>query len=410
MRHSRRKCALLAWAVALCAPQLGGSAAASSPAATSPPAFGPPVKVIETTCGGCYEPSVAVDKAGRVFVMAYGADRIAVSDDGGETFRQVAGPPKTFPVFGDAILHVDGGGHLFVIGLGFPIGVQVSRSSDGGRTWDANTFFPAPDADRPWIATGPDGRVYVAFKVNSVELVYRSDDGGVSFGLPAIVAPPGDTVQIAGPLVVDAGGRLLQPMFTGGLLTSNALQVAVSDDGGRSFAFHNVYDPPSGGAGGYFPIPSVGTDGVRRLAWVRTSDTAPEAGNEVLVASSGNRGSTWSDPVRWAGPPVVASPWIAANGGALDVAWYKLTGGGTTTSLLFARGAPDGSSIESTTVAAGIVGRPTMPAPQNSANTDFAHFAHLPDGRAVVVWSDGAVWLSVESPSRGRTRAHHPPR
>jgi hypothetical protein len=361
------------------------------------------VKAIATCPSqACYEPSVVVDEDGRVLVMGYGAREVAVSEDGGATFVHRPGPSTVIPGWfqGDAILHADGAGHVFVAGLVFPFGVQISRSSDAGRTWDARTFFPSPGSDRPWVATGRDGSVYVAFKEGGSELVYGSSDTGVSFGLlPAVVQPPDRTVLIAGPPIVDAHGRLLEGLFTASTFGPLALQVAISDDGGSSFEYHDVFAPPDASAGAYFPVPSIDADGVLRMAWLKYPSAGEGEAFAVAVSSSVDGGSTWSAPVTWSDHETpVTSPWIAARGDDLDLAWYDVTEAGRTSSLRFAR-SRDGGPAERTTVASGIVGVPATPAPRNEANTDFAHFAHLPDGRAVVVWSDRAVWLSVESPA-----------
>jgi hypothetical protein len=104
--------------------------------------------------------------------------------------------------------------------------------------------------------------------------------------------------------------------------------------------------------------------------------------------------------VSWSGADTVtAAPGLAPGVGILNLLWYRVTSPGRTSALVFARGAPGGTSVERTVVAKGIVARPSQPAPTNEANTDFAELALLPDGRAAVVWSDNGVWMAIEQTS-----------
>lgn len=182
------------------------------------------------------------------------------------------------------------------------------------------------------------------------------------------------------------------------------LRVAISADGGRTFSYPTIAVSSSGvGVVWGFPALAEACDHVLHAAWV----TPLESGlQDVVVASSSDGGATWGAPVSWSGPDTLtAGPGIAAGDGVLNVAWYRVTAPGQSSSLIFARGRPDGSSVERTVVVDGIVARPSTPAPRNEANTDFAAFALLPDGRAAIVWSDNGVWLSVEnatSPARGK--------
>jgi hypothetical protein len=335
--------------------------------------------------------------------MSYSAQDIAVVHDGDlEHVEHRAGPAPVYPIFGDAIIESDRAGRLFVAGLRFPVGVGVFSSSDHGHSWKESVVATLPGADRPWMAFGPAGRVYLLYKDAAAEVVQTSTDHGATFGPPTVVAPPGRTVSFAGPAIVDGQGRLLFAILTSAIDFSSPpdLRLAASADGGRSFTFSTIASQTSRRfLISWFPMLSLGDDGVVRVAW----NTAAGADrNDIVVASSSDGGATWREPVSWSGADTLtAAPGIASVGGALDVLWYRVSEPGVTSSLVFSRGAADGTSIERGVVADGIVARPANPAPMNEANTDFGDFSLLPDGRAAVVWSDNGVWMSIEEPPSG---------
>jgi hypothetical protein len=90
MRTRSVKCAALLAALVVVQMGLGGpawAAAAARPAIR----FGDPVIAIPSSWS--YEPSVAVDRKGRIFVTDVLGDTIAVSTNGGADFSELAGPP-----------------------------------------------------------------------------------------------------------------------------------------------------------------------------------------------------------------------------------------------------------------------------------------------------------------------------
>lgn len=378
---------------ALLVPVMPGEARASTSG------FSAPVRVLANCAGAttCPEPTITEDAHGRLYVMYYGAQDIAVVDNGQVVHR--AGPKPVYPILGDAIINSDGAGRLFVAGLVYPLGVQVWRSLDEGRTWGTSVIAPVAGADRPWLGFGPNGRVYLTYKIGlQAEAVQASSDNGATFGPPVLAMPPNRSVGVVGPPVVDRAGRLLFALGTFDPLgrTPQDLLLAVSNDGGQTFSYRPiaVQSAPAGEVS-YFPILSLGSAGVLRAAWSRPA--AAQSRYDMVVATSADGGSTWGSPVSWSGSDTLtSSPAIAPVDGALKLLWYRVTSPGAKSSLVFARGTADGTHIERTVVADGIVARPSNPAPRNEANTDFAQFALLPDGRAAVVWSDNGVWLSIE--------------
>lgn len=359
--------------------------------------FGAPVELSPNCSGQCREPSIAADGSGGLYVMTYDAQDIAVIHDG--DLRHVehrVGPSPVWPIFGDAIIESDRNGGLFIAGLDYPAGIGVFRSSDEARTWQPSVVATLPGADRPWMAFGPGGIVYLLYKVGVSEVVQTSVDNGATFGAPVVVSPPGRSVALAGTAVVDDQGRLLFVMETTAAdFSSPDLRLAVSGDRGQSFTYSTIatqtsQDPIID----YFPMLSRAGDGTLRVAWSRSAGAGL---SDVVVATSADGGATWDQPASWSGADTLtASPALAPGAGALNLLWYRVTSPGLTSALVFARGKPDGTSIQRVVVADGIVARPGTPSPTNEANTDFADFALLPDGRAAVVWWDNGLWIAIE--------------
>ena len=132
----------------------------------------------------------------------------------------------------------------------------VSRSTDGGRTWERPQVMNY--RDRPFMAfdttgTDLDSTIYIAGLQNGF-LLSHSTDGGRSFSYPAIISRdlggPDPSAPIRGVLtdmVVTPDGVLVMPFnsrldmrdsiprFKKDSVMTNAFRVLVSDDGGRSF-------------------------------------------------------------------------------------------------------------------------------------------------------------------------------
>ncbi len=92
----------------------------------------------------------------------------SVSRDNGESWKSAFFPPVpgTIFTFGDPALAVAPDGTVYFSQLGADAAgnstVQVNRSDDGGLTWTpASVVAVDPGADKEWIATGPDGSIYV---------------------------------------------------------------------------------------------------------------------------------------------------------------------------------------------------------------------------------------------------------
>lgn len=384
------------------APLLAGCAAPAAPAdgLDIAPAVGPdalafraPVDVPLECRYSCYEPSIAVDSAGRVFISDGVTADLAVSDDGGLSWRTLAPPPPPEGAFGaiqsDVLVQVAPDDRLWfsalvirqIPGIGSNIleGIQVAASDDGGATWSLDVYLtPAVDPlaavyvpDRQWLGFAQDGAVYLTYnQIPTGIWSARSDDGGRTWSGWTRASPleaRGGAIGQSGPPVVGAAGRVLVPACAREGAASG-VGVFASDDGGASFA--RVAMLPGGCS--WFPILAVAPDGRIVAAWT--------TGVDVLVAWSEDEGASWTEPATW-GEPAATSPWPLPDAeGSLVVAWFERDGDAAT--LRVARGTLEGGPTDDVVVVDDVRGASRTP-----ANTDYAHIARLPDGRLATVWA-----------------------
>ena len=178
--------------------------------------------------------------------------RFARSEDGGRSW----GAPVTvtddsvFAAHDDHSLFVGRDGTLYLAWLDMRSGkshVYLSRSTDHGRTWEANRKIRDEEACpccRTALASGPDGRLYAAWRaifpgdVRDI-VVARSDDQGGTWSAPVRVHEDGWVVHAcpdAGPsLAVDAGGRVHIAWWTGKEGRAG-VQYAVAPPGAERFS------------------------------------------------------------------------------------------------------------------------------------------------------------------------------
>ncbi|MDP9101479.1 MAG: glycoside hydrolase [Actinomycetota bacterium] len=186
--------------------------------------------------GGFAEPRIAVAPDGRRWLAttdpATGTAGVWSSRDAGRTWRRTKAPlPGQTSVSGDVELVVTHTGRVIVSELDSRGGFVTGFTDDGGETWTASTGTGIPDADRPWLAVGPDDsathqpRVYLLMHnlfsgaAHHEMAVLTSTDGGASFGPPVPIAPPG-TQAFLDLQCADSGApsALLADPVTGGLL------------------------------------------------------------------------------------------------------------------------------------------------------------------------------------------------
>jgi len=148
------------------------------------------------------EPRIISGRAGTLWAIsnnAAGDAAVYGSDDGGRSWRTTPTVPagQVQPTV-DTDLTLTTTGRLVAVELdGAALAFQVSYSDDHGKSWHRSLGTFPTDDDRPWLASGPKGRVYVAFHNLASGAfahdmwVQTSTDDGRSFGPPVPLALPG---------------------------------------------------------------------------------------------------------------------------------------------------------------------------------------------------------------------------
>lgn len=351
----------------------------------------------------CYEPTVAVDPTGAVFVTVANAGSIAIRNaDGNWTSAPPPPLPPGAPSFGtargDGTLSVDPQGRLWYLslvltgtGIGAQalvfLGIQVARSDDQAATWAVNTFLspagPAPiplaQAERPWLAFAAD-RVYLAYPhwvatvgaggvlvgVPDGLMVTTSTDDGATFANPVRAARPTDLYAIPGRPVVQPDGTLLVP-YSGGDGRTSAYVLAVSDDAGATFEQRVV--ATQGGV--RFPALGQDANGTLWASWL--------VAGTIQLATSAD-GLQWSEARAMndaASPPGPSPRLEPAPGGGMVLSWSE--GANQPVLHWFGDSQSDGDRLE------GVVANGT-------AYTDFVDFTFAPDG---------SLWIPSADPDAG---------
>lgn len=209
-------------------------------------------------------------------------------------------------------------------------GVWMSRSTDGGRTWEANrpiSTDPTCPCCRTSVAVAADGTIYVAWRailpgdVRDV-VVTRSSDGGKTWAPPGRVRSddwvyPG--CPHAGPsLEVDAKGAVHVAWWTG-KEGEAGVYYARSTDGAKTFAAQPI-------ATGDRARPAhvqlaVAGESVY-LAWDDGLGEMPR----ILLRRSNDGGESFRTEELLSEPGVAASfPVLAVHGDSVAVAWSQTT-------------------------------------------------------------------------------------
>jgi hypothetical protein len=357
--------------------------------------FAPPVVALEECLySNCYEPSVAADPQGRLFVVDGSTSAVAVSEDGGLTWDQRAPPPLPIAVEGnqgDVLVQVAPSGRLYwsALVIANPMGafvlegIQVAWSDDGAKTWLGDVHVsPATGTpqvlspDRQWLGFAPDGTIYLTYNQLPTGIwIARSDDDGTTWsGWTRAASFEGRSAGLgqSGPPVVGSDGTVFVPACEGLASTEAASRTMVfrSVDRGATFT------PTTVDIGcNWFPIATVAPDGTLIVAG------QPDG---VQVAWSRDGGRTFEGPQRWGQGTATAGVWpLMRADGRVFVAWFAE--GSASSDLHVARGTLADGPVEDV-VAGTATGEGTS---RTSARTDFASAALLPDGRLAVVWVEG---------------------
>jgi len=307
------------------------------------------------------EPDIDVDPYNEAHVVAVvqngrdpngGAQTIAysTSQDGGKTWVTGSLPGVTTSTGGpynrasDPAVAFGPDGSAYAVSLVFNTnnnsdGVAVSRSPDGGVTWNQPVFAQTDNGgtdDKEWItvddfASSPHrGRIYIAWDAaggggQPIYLRY-SDDKGQTWSARITVSPATSSTIGARP-VVQPNGDLTMVYEKGANIVAQT-----SHDGGATFASavtvaqDKASDPFDERAGS--DLPSVAVDPTTGVMYVVWGDTRfrSDGTMDAVLSRSTNGGTTWSAPVRTNQDSTTdglthMTPAVAAYGGAVDVAY-----------------------------------------------------------------------------------------
>jgi len=164
--------------------------------------------------------------------------------------------------------------------------IFVTRSTDGGKTWNAAHIGSAADglpAGRsridPRLTFDRFGNLYVCYLVGFAQgdvrvMVARSSDGGATFTSAATAASGTETdypVIAAGPDASNAAREAIYVTYQD--ITAGRVRVAVATSSGKG-QFSNFQAPVtvSDARGANYAVPAVGPDGELAIVWQNPED------------------------------------------------------------------------------------------------------------------------------------------
>jgi hypothetical protein len=273
------------------------------------------------------------------------------SKDGGATWQRVdfGGGFRTDPTknsgFSDPDLTLDGGGRMYGTGINL-VNDSLFGSDDGGLRWDKGTA-QCHNGDRPWLAGGRPGQVFMATDPLEDALNHRvfvSNDGGQTCsatGVPdfGTYAPTGESYNGFGKLLYQAHtGRLAEPeVYMDSDGNVDGVGVGTWSPGDAAFTPHKVV---STRITAHWPAMAMDAAGQLYLTW-DTDNRQPgtsggcggnptPAPNTIQLAVSKDFGSTWGAPVTVAHPANARAVWpwiVAGDAGKVSVVWYQTAPG-----------------------------------------------------------------------------------
>ena len=246
--------------------------------------------------------------------------------------------------FSDPDLTEDAGGTIYDTGIDLANDALFS-SANGGKAWNTGTPF-CHDGDRPWLAGGKPGEVFMATDTGEDgHQVFHSTDSGGSCSRSGISDEGtigGHDYAGDGKLYYDHhNGSLVEPMVVSGAGRHVGLGVSVLPHASTAFdkasppKFHPRLAVRRTTMKGHWPAIAIDRGDNTYLVWDTDPRTPGTTGgcdgaktplaNSIKMVHSPDHGRTWSRPTTVAHPgSTVLWPWITAgNGGNVSVAWYQ---------------------------------------------------------------------------------------
>jgi hypothetical protein len=303
---------------------------------------------------GAAEPAIRADAAGNFYGTSEnglgGGTEAWKSTDGGRHYATLASPnaasqtsqPTVAPGGGDTDLAVapaknaNGLYNVYVASLSLA-NVDVSTSTDGGNSWTLNpTSATIPGDDREWIAADGASKVCISYH----DVATFNIDVNCSTDAATTFTQLGDAIDTAhayninnnaiGNLAIDPTSHIIYQTFSGidqadlaACQTTgcgyHVVYMAVSTDGGKTFADYKVYDNPNAGVAYGHQFVNVSVDTAGNVYSVYGDN------HNVYYSYSTDHGQTWSAPVQVNKTPAntAVMPWsVAHSPGKLDVVYY----------------------------------------------------------------------------------------
>lgn len=273
-----------------------------------------------------YTPAVA-DADSAAFVRNYhGQAYYWWSEDRGKTwnFSARVAPPNGVPGsgFSDPDFAVDAAGQVYISEINLA-NVSVSRSSDGGRTYQLQNPLAQILHDRQWKAADQKDVLYIVGNSfsggtfptdpvgNSGHVLYKSTDGGQTFseGIP-------DAGGLGDMQVDQRNGTLYEAHLSDGTLSVHAFRGARKDD----------FEPTVGTVANSVSMlshwPSIDVDDKGNVYIVWDEDGSGDRAAGVYYSYSTD-GRTWAPAVRVdADDKTDIWPWLAVGDeGKVAIAW-----------------------------------------------------------------------------------------
>ena len=216
--------------------QTAPCAAAASGTAASAPSF---TTTVLSKAGG--EPNVSISPNGQTVLVdglggGDGPSDLWRSTDGGRTFTHIT-PHFDNVGGGDWDMRWLDDHTVIAADLSLGNGIFVHRSEDKGDHWTDTTVF-TDQYDRPWIEHAGTNKVYLVAKgFDGLPYLFRSTDGGKSFGNPPI------------PIVVYGTGNGGPDPVTGIGTNTNAYidHVVVEPHTGDFYVLYGISNPDTYG-------------------------------------------------------------------------------------------------------------------------------------------------------------------
>jgi hypothetical protein len=356
-----------------------------------PPAPKAHLADITPKAGFFNEPSIAVNPGNpqQVAVAWQINASIAYSQDGGQTWNIAQNTaPKDYRVSGDVSITYDASGRAVLCYIAFDKlgttnywaqgatrnGIFVRRSENSGQIWSApatavishESTPQIPFEDKPYIVaatSGPHaGDLYVGwtqFTLSTTELLFaRSTDGGTTWSKPIKLSsvpglPRDDNGALEGFDGVVASDGTLYAIWD----DRDGIMMAESHDGGISFTPERRILRTGPGFFGITGVdrsngfPQIGFDPRNSRLYVAWSDYT-NGDVDIFVSSSGDRGQTWSAPVRVNNDPIHNGAdqffqWLAVDpvSGSVNLVFYDRRPDNIETTVTLARSTDGGKTF-----------------------------------------------------------------